>query len=218
VARRGIDFRDYLRHRDDKTGKFPRYRVKIGEGDHPEIHYLYSDSQLKELQDQLEKNTGKQLMLSEDESGEPEEPGNGNGAGFSYVEIFAAQSLDRLAAALAKKGFPIDNYEQSDTPICNVVSDDGEKQPMYSLAELIATVRKMGEKGWEIQRYKGLGEMNADQLYETTMNPDKRKLLRVVLEDAYKADELFTILMGSEVAPRRQFIEENALSVRNLDI
>jgi DNA gyrase subunit B len=87
-----------------------------------------------------------------------------------------------------------------------------------SLVEVIETVKSLGQRGLSIQRYKGLGEMNPEQLWETTMDPTRRVLLQVTLENAYTAEEIFSILMGEQVEPRRQFIEQHALEVRNLDI
>ncbi len=88
----------------------------------------------------------------------------------------------------------------------------------YSDEELTENLEKLGKDGVNIQRYKGLGEMNPEQLWDTTMNPETRILVQVTLEDAMKADEIFTILMGDEIAPRREFIEANAKYVKNLDI
>jgi DNA gyrase subunit B len=87
-----------------------------------------------------------------------------------------------------------------------------------SVLQVIDTVKSLGQRGLSIQRYKGLGEMNPEQLWETTMDPTKRVLLQVTLENAYAAEEIFSILMGEQVEPRRQFIEQHALEVRNLDI
>ena len=84
--------------------------------------------------------------------------------------------------------------------------------------ELLEILFKEGKKGINVQRYKGLGEMNPDQLWNTTMNPSKRNLLQVKIEDLVDTDEIFTILMGEEVEPRREFIQNNALEVNTLDI
>jgi DNA gyrase subunit B len=87
-----------------------------------------------------------------------------------------------------------------------------------SVVQVIETAKSLGQRGLSVQRYKGLGEMNPEQLWETTMDPTKRVLLQVTLENAYAAEEIFSILMGEQVEPRRQFIEQHALEVRNLDI
>ena len=99
-----------------------------------------------------------------------------------------------------------------------VVDKDGEETELNSLPELSEFILNRGSKGMSIQRYKGLGEMNPDQLWETTMNPESRILKQVQVEDAVEADEIFTILMGDQVEPRKEFIETNALNVSNLDV
>jgi DNA gyrase subunit B len=99
-----------------------------------------------------------------------------------------------------------------------VLISGGEQKSLGSLKEVADAILQAGQKGVEIQRYKGLGEMNPSQLWETTMNPETRTLLKVRISSQEEAEEIFSKLMGDQVEPRRQFIEENALNVRNLDI
>jgi DNA gyrase subunit B len=115
----------------------------------------------------------------------------------------------------------VEHYSAQDKPLFELVEGEGERQqvkPIFSIAEILTGVLEVGRRGLQIKRFKGLGEMNPKELFETTMNPEKRKLLRIDLTDAVEAEEMFTKLMGDEVEPRRQFIEDNALNVRNLDV
>jgi DNA gyrase subunit B len=92
------------------------------------------------------------------------------------------------------------------------------EEPIPSARHLLAHLLELGGRGQYVQRYKGLGEMNPEQLWETTMDPARRQLLQVRIEDGVEADRVFTVLMGDDVEPRKEFIEENALNALNLDI
>ena len=95
---------------------------------------------------------------------------------------------------------------------------EAEITELTSARDLFEFVKKEGSRGYDVQRYKGLGEMTAEQLWETTMDPERRTLLSVKLEDIAETETIFTTLMGEDVESRRKFIEENALDVKNLDI
>jgi DNA gyrase subunit B len=105
-----------------------------------------------------------------------------------------------------------------DPPPRFILERDGESHALLDLRALVPTVRKIGEKGMKITRFKGLGEMDAEQLWETTMDPARRTLMQVQLDDVAAANDLFSTLMGDDVEPRREFIEKHALEVKNLDV
>ena len=126
----------------------------------------------------------------------------------ALVESAEYKTLLTVNEEIKKIGLP---------PYLIIPPDEGEK-PARSPEEAVDQILEIGKKGASIQRFKGLGEMNPSQLWETTMNPEKRTLLQVRLEDAVAADEIFTVLMGDQVDPRRGFIQKYALEVKNLDI
>ena len=103
-------------------------------------------------------------------------------------------------------------------PAKYVLLNEDEKVELDNISQIAPGVRQIGSKGIEIKRFKGLGEMNAEELWETTMDPNRRVLLRVRAEEAEEAERMFSLLMGDDVERRRQFIEEHALEVKNLDV
>ncbi|MDZ4241203.1 MAG: hypothetical protein U1D99_00095, partial [Candidatus Omnitrophota bacterium] len=152
-----------------------------------------------------------------------------------------SQELQGIHAKFEKWGLGLEQFKKVDVPESYATEKDKKKasrgtekkavlKPLFaieaendaheflSLKETLDFVREQAQKGMHIQRYKGLGEMNPQQLWETTMDPARRTLLKVTLEDAVEVDKTFTILMGDEVEPRREFIESNAHDVKNLDV
>jgi DNA gyrase subunit B len=144
-----------------------------------------------------------------------------SGLGVEKRHLSEAAALTESFADLAACGFSPQDYQGlgiTETGYKFKVLDGSNELAVISLAAVLDKIREIGKKGIEVQRYKGLGEMNAEQLWETTMDPARRTLMRVRLEDAYAADDMFKILMGEGVAARKEFIEQHALEIEDLDV
>jgi len=212
VQQKGLNPRKYFESRNPKTGKLPLYVVKSEDQE----TFIYDDKQLARLTSSEEKKRGAQLEMFSDEE---EDKAAEDKSSIKVLEIYETHEIEQIVREVEKRGLKISHYfgNEDNEPLYEI-SPNGEKITLSSLKEVVDRVKTLGGKGITIQRYKGLGEMNPDQLWETTMDPEKRVLMQVALEDAVAADDIFTVLMGTEVSPRREFIEKNALTVKNLDI
>jgi len=211
VERRGISFHEYVAHRHKETGQFPQYRVRIRTNGSDEFHFVHNESDLRALREETEQKLGRTV-----EVGTPH-PEEGEKAAYDWVEVFIAPRLTRAVQELESLGLNVLPLKPREEPMYYLANGE-EKLPVFALGEMLTHARETGRKGLSIQRYKGLGEMNAEELWDTTMDPSTRKMQQVTLEDTVAADVMFTMLMGDEVEPRRDFIMENALNVRNLDV
>jgi DNA gyrase subunit B len=215
IRRQGGDFGDYVARRAP-DGALPQHLVKVREGNVETVHYFMSNEEQEAFK------AANPDLFGDTEAKERLEKAKGQSRRASHVHLhLESRAIGDLLARLAKKGLAIDHYAAQDKPLFELIEGEGEKAtvtPIFSIPEILNGVKAVGKKGIQIYRFKGLGEMDAKELFETTMNPPKRKLLRIELSDAVEAEEMFTRLMGDVVEPRRQFIEDNALNVRNLDV
>ncbi len=205
VERRGISFADYLKLRDKNTSNFPKYRMCTTKG----FQYFYTDKELAATEEKQDE-ARKQLDIFE----------NAESATTEITEFAESRQIGDILRRIEQKGIAADT----------LLPKSGSKNAVYKISvgdkeyeaksgyEILDKIKALGKKGLTIQRYKGLGEMNPSQLWETTMDPKERTLLKVAMEDAIEADRIFTILMGDQVEPRRKFILEHALEVSNLDV
>ena len=214
-GRRNLPLRTFLARAHPETGMLPLFHAH-GEG---------SDTWLYTADDLASYNRTHADPVGSGGDADAEAEGTGPPADPSRVdELHEVRSLNKWLARLRDEfGFraevllPVE-VTGDDPPPRFLLHRDDEVYPLLDLRALVPTIRHLGEKGLKITRFKGLGEMDAEQLWETTMDPSRRTLLQVRLDDVAAANDLFTTLMGDDVEPRREFIEKHALEVKNLDV
>jgi DNA gyrase subunit B len=205
LAKRGINFTDFVQSYYDGK-RIPQFRICIGNQE--EVYY--DRAKYEKHRDKLKQSTGSE-----------------NEEAVVVEELHEAARINEINERL-KSGWNLDLKDFLLKPAKTVsgealptkfqLNNGADTYDIASLGDICVGIRQIGGKGVEIKRFKGLGEMNSEQLWETTMNPASRTLLSVKLEDAGEADRLFSILMGEDVEERRDFIRDHALEVQNLDI
>ena len=210
LERRGIDIRYLLKFNSEEKSRLPRYRV------------LYSDTERWFLERDEAEAFVRNLQPPEPAPGDVA-PATQRTVNAQLVDLHEIKTLNEVFQQLRDYGFLVADFSPACVRIAEpvypfILERDDDRVPLTSLRDLLEELRHLGEKGLTVTRFKGLGEMNSEELWDTSMDPEKRTLLQVRMEDAAAADEIFRVLMGDAVEPRREFIEKHALDVRQLDI
>ncbi|MEC9037050.1 MAG: DNA topoisomerase (ATP-hydrolyzing) subunit B [Verrucomicrobiota bacterium] len=217
----GGNFRDLLSNQKD--GHLPDYMVRVRVGNEESITYFNDEKSLLEF---CQSNRDLRLLneeLTEEEVEEYREKFNGVQRRAIKYELHESAAIAKILERLNELGLQTDPFYSDDVPIYELVEGEGDQMivdPVFNLFEILDRILDIGKRGMRIQRFKGLGEMNAKELYSTTMDPETRTLLRVQFdhENFEEANKMFDVLMGDVVEPRKRFIEDNALNVQNLDV
>ncbi|MCH9626142.1 MAG: DNA gyrase subunit B [Chlamydiales bacterium] len=218
VERKAIPFREFIDAKNE-AGHYPHYVISALRDEPTKL--VFSEDEFLDIArsyEEEQKNQYEQTLKDLPEEEIEEALKAFHSKSLPYTELFKQESFDHLIERLQVYNLGLDNYLIANGLLLRVKESEETTHEFFTLKEFMDYLRVHGRKGIEIQRYKGLGEMNADQLWDTTMNPNIRTLIQVTLPDAIAADHMFTMLMGEEVPPRRAFIENHALSVKNLDI
>lgn len=209
MRRRGVDFEYYAKFCSHKPKKVPLYMANVG----GHTHFVYDDKELATLTKDAEEAQYVEIFESEDIH---DILGKFERWGLSLTQFFKVVVLEDYQVQKVK-GKKKAAKQEVLKPLFLIENED-DKHEFLSLKDVLDFVRAQAQKGMHIQRYKGLGEMNPQQLWDTTMDPSRRTILKVNLEDAVEVDKTFSMLMGDEVGPRREFIETYAHEVKDLDI
>jgi DNA gyrase subunit B len=227
LRKKGLDFESIL-HRE-REGTFPIHRVMVGDRE----HFFYSTEEQAAFLAKLEAErtraaekdgTAASAASGDAAAGEAPEAGGGEPRQEQVLvqELHESRELGKTVARLTSLGFTVEDllpekdYDPQEPRFW--AASDTKKKPLRGLGDFLPELREFGKEGLDIQRYKGLGEMNPGQLWETTLDPARRTLLRVELGNAAEAEEMFSLMMGDNVASRRKYIESHALEISNLDI
>jgi len=217
LEQHGISLRVHALRVDPTTNKLPAFLLTHGN----EEHWFHNQDEVETYLNQHKLTIDEELEAENEEAETPTDPAEVKLA--HLVELYEVRTINSGLNDLQPLGFGIDDLIPADrtgmtTPRFELIRGEDVRRPLEDLRELLPEIRAAGEKGLQITRFKGLGEMNAEELRETTLDPANRTLLKVNLSDAGTADEIFRLLMGDKVEPRREFIEKHALEVQNLDV